>query len=364
MSRWLGLEVDPTAGGTNYDLMASGGSPVKIAKPKLWVPVTTAQVDPNLQTRDRNDENRGRRGNTAPMSFASEPRMTFGARAYPKILRPLISHLLGGTITNEGTGEKAKTGKVTPLQSGSLPAFMTQLLREEQLDRLTGAIVANLALNFPIDQEGSFTTTLEALYHDAQGVGSTPKEPDGTTETPEWPFTPTTEGFENAFMLRDAWAKRGASETEIPGLAGFSFTFDNGMITDMASKFKPAANIKSVTIDEILHKVWYPAHHKIGAQQVSGTINLSNLETTMEARRLAAHAEKLIFNVVGGPAGTTPAASESMRLVLSKYALTGGGPDPLVREGDQRASFEFTGYLDPATSTDVEAQFVGKENLT
>lgn len=354
MARWLGLVNDPTAGGTTFDVLTGGGG-LAIPKPSLWVPITTATVDAGLQQLNRNDENRGRRANVAPSSFASAPALSAGGRAYPKIINKLWAKVLGGAITSEGAGPKAITSKVSPLQTGSLPALVGWLLREEQLDRVTGAIISELAMSLPIEGDGTWTATLPSLFHDAQSP-TEPKDPNGSAS--EAFGTPTYVSEEDSYKLRDCIAKRGAGETEIPLLAGVDIVFNNGMIEDMVSRFRPNHNIESKTVDEVLHKLWYPNKHKIGAQQVTGKITLSGIEAEAEAKHLLTHAEKLIIEVAAGPAGTTPPANQMIRMILSKHVLTGGGAEPLVREGDQRASFDFTAYLDEATNTDVETQMV------
>jgi hypothetical protein len=311
---------------------------------------------------ERKDEIRGRRGDVAPISFASAPVLTFGGRAYPKILRPLIRKLLSGTISSTGTAPKAIESTVDPIQSGSLLSFIGWLLREEQLDRVTGAIVRELSMTFPIDQEGSYTATCDALFVDSDETTGA-KDPSGAAAA-SLP-TPSYTGYTDTFMLRDASAFRGSGEgVEIADLAGFTIDFNNGMIQDHRSRFRPNHNIEVAVIDGVTHKLWYPAKHKIGPQAVTGTIDLSAVDPSAEQRRLLTHAEKLVFEIAAGPLGTTPAADEMMRLTVYQHAPTGGGAEPLVREGDQVSTFQFSGYIDPATSLDFETTFVGVAALT
>lgn len=361
MTRLLALADDPTAGGTTLDLLQAATSPLAIPAASQFVPVTTAQVDPALNQLDRKDENRGRRGDTAPISFASAPQVTFESRAYPKILRPIIRKALSGSISSAGTAPKAVESTLGPIQSGSLLSFVVWLLREEQLDRVTGAAVSEFDLKFPIDQEGTVATTLWGLYHDTDESAS-PLDPSGSAAAaiPTADYT----GYEDAFMLRDASAFQGEGEgEEIADLAGFSLTFNNGLISDFRSRFRPNHNIEIATIDAIRHKLWYPQRNKIGPQGVTGTIDLSSVDPSAEQRRVLTHADKLVFEIAAGPLGTTPAADEMMRLVVHKHASTGGGAEPLVREGDQVSSYDFSGYIDPATNLDLEATFVGKTAL-
>jgi hypothetical protein len=368
MSRWLGLIADPTAGGSTYDVLTDaegeGAKPLDIPVPAIFVPATTAQVDAGLTPINRDDEVRGRRGNTAPVSFASAPKLSIGCRAYPVLLRQLVRSMLGGEIDAKGgPSPKAYEDVVGPIEEGSLPALIAWLRREDQLDRATGLIVSELALTFDIEKEGSFVATLDGLYHQAAAFASA-EEPGGAKKAAkEVKDAEVTYASEvETFMLRDAVAFRGAEETEIDDLAGFSLTFNNGMIEDMKSKFRPNHNIERTTIDEVLHKMWYPNQHKVGPQAVTGSFDLSAVDPDAEARRLLTHADKLVFEVAAGPLGTTPAADEMMKFAIYSSASTGGGADPLVRQGDQLSSFDYTGYIDNENE-DIDATFVGAAAL-
>lgn len=113
-----------------------------------------------------------------------------------------------------------------------------------------------------------------------------------------------------------------------------------------------------------VHKLWFPARHKIGAQLVTGTIDFSDVDAAQENKRLIRQAEKLVFEVAAGPLGTTPDADEMLRVNVYNKVLTGGGAEPIQREGDQVASYEWAGYIDPTTGKDIDAVFVGATALT
>jgi hypothetical protein len=355
--RWFGFIDDPVASGSTLEDLDTGNIPV----PTTFVPVTSAQVDPGLQPLDRDNEVRGRRGNTPPMSFASAPSLTFEGRAYPKLVRSLVRKALSGSISSTGTAPAAISSTVGPLQTGSLKALIGWLVREGELDRVAGAVVNELELNFAIDAEGTVSGTLPALYHDVDDVTAI-DDPSGDAglalPTAAYP------GYTDTFMLRDASAFRGASLTELTDLAGFGFTFNNNLIDDMRSRFLPNHNIETVSIDSVEHRIWYPQRHKLGPQQVTGRIDFSDVDPDAELRRIVTHAEKLVFEVAAGPLGTTPAADEMLRLIFYKQAPTGGGPEPLQREGDQVSSYEFTAYVDDITGKDLEAVLVGAAALT
>lgn len=361
MDRWLGLIADPTAAGSTFDhLAAMDDEDPAIPAPTLWVPITSGQADPGEQALERTNEIRGRRGNTAPRSFAAAPTLTWEARAYPKLLRPVIRRALGGTIASTGSTPAAIASTVGPLQAGNLPAFIAWLRREGQLDRLTGVVASELELNFPIDEEGTISYQGMALYHDADMAASA-LDPNGHAAAA--PGTPSYTNYEDTYLLRDAVAMTGTGLEDIDAFAGFGMTFSNGLIDEMRSRFKPYSNIESIEVDGDEHKIWFPNRNKISAQTVTGRIDLSDVDAAMALKRRAKHVERLVFEVAAGKLGTTPEADDMMRITIHSHTLTGGGAEPLQKDGDQIASFEFSGYVDPATNRDIEVTFVGAAAL-
>lgn len=350
--RYVALVDDPVAGGSTLeDLIDAGsGTEPEWVAPSLFIPASAGQVDPGLSTLDRNDEVRGRRANTAPVSFASAPSATFTARAYPKLTTPLIRKALSGTPSTSGVAPAAIATTVGPIQSGDLMAFQYYLMREGQLDRVSGAVVDELSFNFPVDGEGTVDVTLAGLYHDVDVSGSVAGLP-----------APTYPGFTETFMLRDVKAYLGeGAGTQIDCLAGFGWTWNNGLIDDFRSRFCAGKNVETTVLETVRHKLWYPNQHKIGPQTVTGRLDFGDVRPDRELRRILAHAEKLVVELSAGPItpATTPAADEMIRLTFYKTVLTGGGADPLTREGDQVSSYEFTAYLDETPNKDVEATFV------
>src|SRR3954452_21717076 len=94
--RWLALTDDATAGGTRFDDIDDGGIPAPTLADA--VVVTTAQADPGIRNLNRDNDVRGTRANSAPISFASAPGLTFTARAWTTLLRRLLPKAMGGTI--------------------------------------------------------------------------------------------------------------------------------------------------------------------------------------------------------------------------------------------------------------------------
>jgi hypothetical protein len=369
MARWIGVGADPNSatGGSTWEKLVLPAT-TKIALPTLFIPATTATVEDQDKPIDRKTEVRGRRGEAAPQSFRVEPIMDIETHAYPTALRNLLRNCIGGTPTSTGTAPAPVESTVEPLQSGFLPTLNVWLLREEQLDRMTGAVVASVEVACGIEGEGTMKASLEGLVHDVEPATGY-KDPSGAIG--EALPTPTYEGYEYAFMLRDLIAEHGPTGTlvKIENLVGLTFTFNNGMITDPRSKFRAGHHIETREIDTVKHKLWYPAAHKMGPQVVTGKIDLGSLEgapsALAESKRQVAHADKLVAIYTAGPLGTTPPAEETMTVTFYKHALTGGGADPLVREGDQYASFNFSGYIDPASGNkDVAVKYVGKVAVT
>lgn len=358
MARWIGFVDDPTAGGSTLEDLES----LQVPAPTLFLPVNTGQADPGLQQLERTNEIRGRRAHVAPISFASSPAMTFEARAYPKLLRKILRNALGGAPSSSGTPPAAVSTTIGTLQSGNLPSLIGWLLREGQLDRMTGLVVGEIELNFAIDEEGTVSATLPGLWHKTDDSAAPTDDPDG--DPPVAIPSAAYSGFEDSFMLRDAQAFTGDTPVELPNFAGFGLTFSNGLIDNFRSRFQPGHNIETVVVDGVTHKVWYPYRHRLGPQAVTGRLDFSDVMPDREVLRQLAHADKLVFEVAAGPLGTTPEADEMLRLVVHKHVLTGGGAEPLQRDDDQVASFEFGGFLDTSVQKDLEAVFVGAAALT
>jgi hypothetical protein len=362
LSRWIGFADDPTAGGSTYEVLTAT-TPVPIPAPTLFTPATSATVDFGQTPLTRTDEVRGLRGDTAPVSFLAAPKWTVNSRAYPVQLRKLLRNALGGAITHAGgPSPKAFEDTVVPLEEGLPPMLVAWLKREGQLDRATGLIVSNLALDFPIEQEGSFVAAMDALYSQIQPY-STAKEPGGSSTAAATVSSADYTADVETYKLRDGVVLVGSSEVEIPNLGSFSLTFDNGLIEDVRAKFKPGHNIEKTTIESITKKLWYPQRHKLGPQQVTGKFDLSEVDPTQELKKALLFAEKLIFRVQAGPLGTTPAAEDTLQITIAQMARTGGGAEPLVRQGDQFASYDYTGYIGVSGEKDIEATFVGKTEL-
>lgn len=357
MARYLALKDDPIAGGTNYDdIVAAPAALLTPTNADLLV-VTTAQADVGKRDLARDNDVRGTRSNSAPISFASAPSMTFGGRAWTSQARKLLRKALGGSITNTGAAPAAVQSTVQMLQdqAGNLPAMQGTLVRDGQVDRVTGAWVNELTFNFPADEEGTMEGSLMGLYHQVDDAASVAGLATG----------PAPAGQSVAYMLRDVVAYEGpGAGVAIDCLGGFGLTINNNLTDDFRTRFCANKNIYEVTIDGVLHRVWFPEKNKLGPQLITGRLDFGTTRPDKEARRIASHADKLVVELYGDPLATTPPADEMIRLILYKRTLTGGGAEPLARDGDQQSSYEFTAYLDDVTGKDIEAVIVGTTAVT
>lgn len=354
--RYLAIKDDPIAGGTTLDAITA--TPAAMLTPVVAdaVPVESANTEAGERRLDRDADVRGRRTVGAPVSFAAAPTMTFRSKAWVALTRTLIRKAMGGAVTTTGVAPAAVASTVQMLQSGNLPALQAFLVREAQVDRMTGAWLDSITGNFPADAEGTIEATLKALYHDVDDIatiapitGSMP-DPQGMPENV------------NAYMLRDITAFEGAAATAIGCLGGFGFTLNNNLSDDFQTRFCAGKNVLSATVDSVLHKLWYPNRNKLGRQTVTCRLDYGDVRPDKELRRILAHADKLVVELNGPPItpATTPAANEMARLIFWKAMPTGGGADELASDGDLRSSYEFTAYLDEATGKDLEAVFTTK----
>lgn len=349
MARWIGLAVDPTPGGTTYDLINADTDPVEIPDPSIWVPFTTATASAGSNNLDRNNEGRGRRAQSAPIAFSASPRASFESRAYPGIVKPIVSRALSGIGAGTGTAPAAITTPIEAVQSNPLKTLAVHLLREEQYDVLTGVAVNNFELNLAADQEGTINLSdARGLYHDV------------TDDLPDPLPTPTWSHLGDTYKLRDAVAYVGETRVKIDCLAGFTLSWSNGLIDDFQSRFCAGENVREYTLGGKKYRIWLPKRHKIGPQAVTGTLNFGVTRPDLETRRILADAQRFEIVCSAGPISpaTTPAADEVMKITMYRQVFTDGGADPLVRDGDIKSSYTFGAFADPTTGQDVRIEFV------
>jgi hypothetical protein len=68
--------------------------------------------------------------------------------------------------------------------------------------------------------------------------------------------------------------------------------------------------------------------------------------------------QKFVFECTGGPLGTTPAATELLRITIHAGAHTGGGPEALTSREDLTARYEGGSFYDTTAGTDVDIEIV------
>lgn len=354
MARWIGLAFDPTPGGTTYDQINDRS--VAIPDPELWIPATTATASAGSNNLNRNNEVRGRRGNTAPIAFNAAPTASFEVRAYPAIVRAVVAAGLGRIGTPRGTSPAAITTTVSSLDSNPIPTLALHLLREEQYEVVAGLAVDRFELNFAADAEGTVQLSEgRGLYYDvAQSLPDPLPRPDYRNVSGE------------TFKIRDLVAYMGDGEgIRVDCLNQLSLSFDNAFIDDFQSRYCAGENVRSYVYEGRTYKVWLPGRHRVGPQAITGTMGFAEARPDLELRRILSHATKFRAVLTAGaiePA-TTPARDETMEIVIHQQVLTGGGADPLQKDGDIRSSYEFGGFLDPATNEDLDISFTTGEPI-
>lgn len=314
----------------------------------LW-PVTSVTVDRQVTQLDRNEEITGFRGNPPPEEFRKDPRETVEGLAYQRLIEKLIWYALGSADVVSGSAPAARTHLSTPVGyggTGLLPALFTQMFRDAQEDKMSGAYVNSWTVTFPLDGHGTFSAELWGLYHKAS-TGQT------------MPVLTRNARDLKSLKLRDLRAYFAGSPVTVPGVTGFTLTFSNNLVDDSEARFSAGQSIDQITdTDGVLRRVWYPNQHFLGGSQtITGEINFSSIQQAEEIKHDLARVEQLVAEVEGPLMTTTPVAKEMMRFTLLNAVRTDGGPDPLAKEGLQRAAFNVGGFIG-ATGTDLRVEAV------
>lgn len=355
--RQFGWVDDATVGGSNIDTLRGGPTPDPTVEPtipdasQMW-PVTNASVDKGIVLLERNDEVRGRRGNTPPLEFRQAPVVTVSGRLYHPIMKKLIALVTGGTPATTGTAPAALTRAYLPIGYGNigLPAVHLSVVRDDQYDKIAGCQLAELALNFPLDDDATFEATFVGLYRRA--ITATPPAVDFSY------LSPAGAASEFVYMLRDAQAFIDGSVSSIGGLRGYSLTFNNGLEDP---DFWAMRNrlIKAATGTDRERLIWWPQRRKLGsAQTVTGQIMFSDVQAAEEAAHDLSRARQTVFEATGGSIATTPVARNMFRTTAYKTVYTGGGASALQRDGDVTTTYDFGVYVDESIGSDVKFELV------
>lgn len=314
----------------------------------LW-PVTGVTVDRNITHLDRNDEITGFRGNPTPEEFRKDPRLTVSALAYPRLLERLLWHAMGTADTVTGTAPAARTHLTRPVGysgSGLLPALHAQVVRDDQMDWVSGCYVNSITITFGLDGHGTLETELWGLYHVSASAGTVPALTRNTRDI-------------KTLKLRDLRAYFDGSPVVVSGVTSFSFTFNNNLVDNSEARFAAGQQIDQITdSDGVLRRVWYPSQHFVGgSQSVSGEIGFSSVQRLEEVKYELAQAEQIVAEIEGGLLATTPVVKEMMRFTILNAVRSGGGAEALAKEGLLTSSFEYTGHIG-ATGLDVSVESV------
>lgn len=361
LQRLFGIVDDAAVAGTNFDLLAagSGGDLKAIPDASIFWPVTGGTFEANDETLGREDEVRGRRAATAPMPFRAAPVMTVPGNAYRTIVEKLIKKTLGGVDSIVGTSPAAGVHTIPALGYGStyLPNFHCQMVRDTLNVKMAAASMNRLALSFPLDGFGTFEAEMWGLYHE---------------HVVEAPPTATYTGVSEVLMLRDAKAyfdpttspsaPTGVSGTQIPDLQGFDFTWVNNLARRHYAGRQIA--VRTIGTPARTRKVWFPTENRLGsAQDVTFSLQFGSTNAAQEIARDYGQIQKLVVDLVGVPLGTTPAATELVRITIYNGFWTGGGADALSARDDLTTRLEGGAFYSDADANDVKIEIVNDINV-
>lgn len=337
--RLFGFVADDTLGGTAYDGLVAGAIP----DPDTFWPITNVTIDKGLQTIDRNEEVRGRRGNTAPISFRAAPSATVQGLLYPDVAKKLVRLATGGTDSITGTSPAAITHRFDPVGFGTaaLPAVHLAVVRDDVYHKLAGCQVSELQFNFPVDGEATFEATFVGKYY---------AQEDAAAPTATYDLSPN-----EPFMLRDAQMFVDGDSEAIDGLRGFNLTFNNGF---RDPDFYPMRNRVAATTATPRRIVWFPEQRRLGsAQTVSGQVQFHTGIADEDRKQDLTQAQEIVFDVESELLDTTPEVAELLRITCSQTVYTGGGLGALTRDDDIQSEYELGVYVDESIGRDIRFEF-------
>lgn len=350
LARVFGFMDDVTAGGKDYDALATAYPPDGVGRPAIpdatvFYPPTGGTFDPAIERIDRNDEVRGRRANTAPLPFRAGPMITVPIACYRTVAEKMFYKLLGEVTTTGGTAPTPYTHELSAVGFGQidLPALHVQLIRDDMNIKMGGSTVNRITADFPLDGEG----TLEIEYFGKYFAEYADPAP-----------TPSFAGMSaDVMMLRDAQMFIDGSMTQVPDLQGFSLSFAN----NLTRKWYAGRNIqtRSLGTPAQTKKLWFPAENKAqAAPDISYTMTFGNTVVAQEVAHWYAQTEKFVVEIAGAPLGGTYTGTELMRITIFNGVHTGGGADALTAREDITATFEGGVFYSTADSNDMLIEFV------
>jgi hypothetical protein len=341
--------VDTGAAGTAGTVPLVSTARITIpAADDIW-PVTGVTVDKNVTHLDRNAEITGFRGNPVEEEFRKDPRLTVSGLAYQRLLELLWFKALGSADSMSGTAPAAITHLAIPIGyggAGLLPAIFGHVVRDGQTDKLSGGWVNSITTTFTLDGHATYEADIWFLYHVASAGGAVPVLTRSSRDV-------------KTLKLRDLRAYFNGSPVSVPGVTGFSITYNNNIVDDSDARFAAGQSIDQQTdANSVLRRVWYPNQHFLGGSQtITGSIDFSSVQVAEDVKHDLAQAEQLVAEVEGALMATTPAAKEMMRWTVLNAVRSGGGAEALTKEGLQKASYEFMGGIG-STGTDLRVESV------
>lgn len=354
MPRWLGLAIDPTPGGTTLDVLATPG-PIVIPDPTVWIPIEEATPDKGFTNTDTNNLGYGVRGSSAPLPFRARPKLTFTTDLFSKAAKLILPCALGVIGTATGTPPVAVKTPVRPADFGAqLPTLIGWLVRDGQTDRMTGLAVDS----FTITVQGGVPTlqvSLTALYHESVPTPGTLPTVSYTGFEPDQKYS--------GVMFKVLHGPE-LTETPINCIANFSWTFNNNLEDDEDVVFCRGQNVLTTVTGGRYRRRQWPGQHVLGEQSNSGNIGFGAPRQDHEDRQLFVTAERIVAAFFENPLATTPPADRTLRIVIPQQVITGGGADAYSRSDPIKSSYEWSGHIDPATGTDIVAEFVDTAALT
>jgi hypothetical protein len=348
MTNWrrqVGFINDATAGGKDYDALTAGAVP----DPDFFVPVDNANVNRNIAQLTRNQEVRGLRGSVAPLEFRADPRVSFECNAYSVLLKKLVQKWTGATDSRSGTPPAAVTHLLEPIQSGELHAMHLSVVRDDQWDKVAGAVLNELNLAFSLGDYAKVSGEFFGKYAKRQ-----------TGEPPTGDYA----DYERPYLLRDAAVFLQGSGTAKAGLTAISFALSNNISDAIEDRFAPKRNRVTTAYGSpsVNRKIWWPYRHKFLSHAGTGSFTLADPDADEDLKLELAHAEQLVFECELAALGTTPEATELLRVTAPVIVRTGGGPEQLTDEDSISATYEFGMFIDPSTDDDFKFEFVDASN--
>lgn len=255
---------------------------------------------------------------------------------------------LGTDVTDVTVTNPAATTTTYPVLAygaAGLPAVHLAVVRDDLYERVAGCVLSELQLSFPLDNHATFQATFAGKYYRQED------------ETPPAVDYSTYLRPDAALVLRDANMFLDGSGTAIDGLAGLDITLNNSL---RDPDFYPGKNILRVPAagGDRERVLWWPAVRKLGsAQEITGSLNFSDVKTAQETKLDLARAQQAVFEVSGGALGTSTPSRQLLRMTAYALALNGGGASALVREGDITSEYQFGAYLN-AQNQDVKFEVV------